>query len=126
MPGKTLIPGYRQVETFGPDEDYEQRDGQVEEEIAYVTLDLGLVEPTLVPSSSSYRLIVSRADFRLNSALSELSRTSLRRAWTRRRHSCSCPAPYSRASTSRCSAQNSCSRKRKVGCAPVSGRSRHV
>ncbi|KAI0925327.1 hypothetical protein AcV7_005598 [Taiwanofungus camphoratus] len=57
MPGKTLIPGYRQVETFGPDEDYEQRDGQVEEEIAYVTLDLGLVEPTLVPSSSSYRLI---------------------------------------------------------------------
>jgi len=49
----SLCPGYRQVESFGPDEDYES-----EEEVFYVTLDMGNVEPTLVPSSTSYRLIV--------------------------------------------------------------------
>ena len=54
-----LFPGYTQVEAFGPDEDYESNNGEVEEEVEYVTLDLGTVEPTLVPSSSSYRLIVS-------------------------------------------------------------------
>ncbi len=54
-----LFPGYKQVDAFGPDEDYESHDGEVEEEVEYVTLDLGTVEPTLVPSSSSYRLIVS-------------------------------------------------------------------
>ncbi|TFK80168.1 hypothetical protein K466DRAFT_504357 [Polyporus arcularius HHB13444] len=54
-----LFPGYKQVEAFGPDEDYESHDGEVEEEVQYVTLDLGTVEPTLVPSSSSYRLILS-------------------------------------------------------------------
>jgi len=48
----SLCPGYKQVESFGPDEDYED-----EEEVCYVTLDMGNVEPTLVPSSSSYRLI---------------------------------------------------------------------
>jgi hypothetical protein len=48
----SLCPGYKQVEEFGPDEEYE------EEEISYVTLDLGNVEPTLVPSASSYHLIV--------------------------------------------------------------------
>ncbi|EIN07349.1 hypothetical protein PUNSTDRAFT_70589 [Punctularia strigosozonata HHB-11173 SS5] len=52
-PRKTLIPGYRHVESFGPDEEYESG----EEEVEYVTLDLGTVEPTLVPSSSTYRLI---------------------------------------------------------------------
>ncbi|TFK85183.1 hypothetical protein K466DRAFT_664668 [Polyporus arcularius HHB13444] len=52
-----LFPGYEQVDAFGPDEDYESHDGEVEEEVEYVTLDLGTVEPTLVPSSSSYRLI---------------------------------------------------------------------
>ena len=50
----SLFPGYKHVEAFGPDSEYE--DG---EEVEYVTLDLGTVEPTLVPSSSSYRLIVS-------------------------------------------------------------------
>ncbi|KAL4065538.1 hypothetical protein V8B97DRAFT_2010353 [Scleroderma yunnanense] len=49
---QTLVPGYRQVEEFGPDEEYEE-----EEEVYYVTLDLGSVEPTLLPSSSTYRLI---------------------------------------------------------------------
>jgi len=48
----SLFPGYKQVEEFGIDEDYE-------EEVTYVTLDLGSIEPTLVPSSSTYRLIVS-------------------------------------------------------------------
>ncbi|KAG6888166.1 hypothetical protein C0995_010177 [Termitomyces sp. Mi166 len=47
----SLCPGYRQVEAFGPDDEYE------DEEVTYVTLDLGSIEPTLVPSSSTYRLI---------------------------------------------------------------------
>lgn len=50
----SLCPGYKQVDAFGPDEEYED-----EEEISYVVLDLGNVEPTLVPTSSTYRLIVS-------------------------------------------------------------------
>ncbi|PFH47863.1 hypothetical protein AMATHDRAFT_6330 [Amanita thiersii Skay4041] len=48
----SLCPGYKQVESFGPDDEYESG-----EEISYVTLDLGNIEPTLVPSSSTYRLI---------------------------------------------------------------------
>ena len=59
MSRSTLFPGFKQVESFGPDEDYEHlENGEIEEEVVYVTLDLGQVEPTLVPSSSSYRLIV--------------------------------------------------------------------
>ncbi|KAN0078191.1 hypothetical protein V8E55_010248 [Tylopilus felleus] len=53
MPATTLVPGYRQVDSFGPDEDYLDE----EEEVSYVTLDLGVVEPTLLPSTSTYRLI---------------------------------------------------------------------
>jgi hypothetical protein len=54
MSTETLCPGYKQVELFGPDEEYEG-----EEEVSYVTLDLGAsIEPTLVASSSNYRLIV--------------------------------------------------------------------
>ncbi|KAF8885558.1 hypothetical protein CPB84DRAFT_1685364 [Gymnopilus junonius] len=49
---QSLCPGYKQVDAFGPDDDYED-----EEEVVYVTLDMGNVEPTLVPSSTSYRLI---------------------------------------------------------------------
>ncbi|KAF8193730.1 hypothetical protein BJ912DRAFT_229784 [Pholiota molesta] len=48
----SLCPGYKQVEAFGPDEEYEDK-----EEVFYVTLDMGNIEPTLVPSSTSYRLI---------------------------------------------------------------------
>ena len=48
-----ILAGYKQVESFGHDEDYE--DG-IEE--IYVTMDLGNVDPTLLPSSSTYRLIV--------------------------------------------------------------------
>ncbi|KAJ4486685.1 hypothetical protein C8J55DRAFT_424262 [Lentinula edodes] len=51
-PSVGLCPGYRHVEQFGPDEEYED-----EVEDLYVTLDLGAVEPTLIPSSSTYRLI---------------------------------------------------------------------
>ncbi|THU89627.1 hypothetical protein K435DRAFT_590793, partial [Dendrothele bispora CBS 962.96] len=48
----TLVPGYTQVEEFGPDEEYED-----EEEVTYVTFDLGSIEPTLIPSSNEYRVI---------------------------------------------------------------------
>ncbi|KAG0704086.1 hypothetical protein DFH29DRAFT_802448 [Suillus ampliporus] len=44
--------GYRQVDSFGPDEEYVSED-----DVFYVTLDLGTVEPTLLPSSSTYRLV---------------------------------------------------------------------
>lgn len=44
--------GYRQVDSFGPDEEYSSGDEEF-----YVTLDLGTVEPTLLPSSSTYRLV---------------------------------------------------------------------
>ncbi|KAI0804542.1 hypothetical protein BC629DRAFT_1487838 [Irpex lacteus] len=53
----SLFQGFVQVEQFGDDQVYEQIDGEVIEEVEYVTLDLGSVEPTLVPSTSSYRLI---------------------------------------------------------------------
>ena len=56
---KRLAPGFRQVDSFDSDEYYERDEqGDIVEEISYVTLDLGAVEPTLVPSSSTYRLIV--------------------------------------------------------------------
>lgn len=69
MPGESLVPGYKLVETFGPDSEYETRpsvdsggneDGEeVEEEVEYVTLEIsGIadVDPNLL---TSYRLIVS-------------------------------------------------------------------
>ncbi|KAI0245935.1 hypothetical protein BJV78DRAFT_1085536, partial [Lactifluus subvellereus] len=53
-----LAPGFRQVDAFDSDEDYERDEqGDIIEEVSYVTLDLGAVEPSLVPSSSTYRLI---------------------------------------------------------------------
>jgi hypothetical protein len=56
---KRFAPGFRQVDAFDSDDNYEcDENGNVIEEVSYVTLDLGAVEPTLVPSSSSYRLIV--------------------------------------------------------------------
>ena len=59
MSRPSLFPGYAQVEFFGQDEEYEHlENGGIDEEVVYVTLDLGQVEPTLVPSTSSYRLIV--------------------------------------------------------------------
>lgn len=80
-----MIPGYKHVETFGPDEDYES-----EEDVEYVTLDLGTIEPTLVPSSSTYRLVVSHilAQFY---AETDMRRMRDSRAWTRPRHTSSSP-----------------------------------
>ena len=53
---QSLCPGYRQVDSFGAEDEYEN-----DEEVSYVTLDLGAaVEPILVASSSNYRLIVCR------------------------------------------------------------------
>ncbi|KZV93359.1 hypothetical protein EXIGLDRAFT_835774 [Exidia glandulosa HHB12029] len=46
-----LIPGYEHVEQFDNDDEYESG-----EEVEYVTLDLGNVEPTLVAQTSTYRL----------------------------------------------------------------------
>ncbi|KLO09106.1 hypothetical protein SCHPADRAFT_834401 [Schizopora paradoxa] len=45
--------GYKQVEAFGPDEEYDE---ESTEEFC-VTLDLGHIDQTLLPSSSTYRLI---------------------------------------------------------------------
>lgn len=63
MPAQSLVPGYKQVEEFGPDEEYEE-----EEEVYYVTLDLGTVQPTLLPNCSTYRLIV-RSVVRISSSM---------------------------------------------------------
>ena len=61
---KQVAPGFCQVDAFDPDDNYEcDENGDVIEEVSYVTLDLGAVEPTLVPSSSTYRLIVSGHTF---------------------------------------------------------------
>ena len=61
MTQNTLIPGYQQVTQFSSDDDEYERnaDGSIVEEVVYVTLDLGPVEPRLVPSTTEYRLIVS-------------------------------------------------------------------
>ena len=66
MPAESLVPGYKLVETFGPDSEYETRpsvdsgdEEEVEEEVEYVTLEIsGIadVDPNLL---TSYRLIVS-------------------------------------------------------------------
>ena len=50
----TLCSGFRRVEEFDPNEEYGSG-----EEVSYVIFDLGNIEPTLVPSSSTYRLIVT-------------------------------------------------------------------
>ncbi|PBK83397.1 hypothetical protein ARMGADRAFT_896891, partial [Armillaria gallica] len=51
----SLCPGYHQVNQFGPDDDYKEE----EDEIFYITLELGNVEPALIPSCDSYHLVVS-------------------------------------------------------------------
>ncbi|EJD44104.1 hypothetical protein AURDEDRAFT_88319 [Auricularia subglabra TFB-10046 SS5] len=47
----SLFPGFAHVDAFGADDEYESG-----EEVGFVTLDLGHVEPQLVPQTSSYRL----------------------------------------------------------------------
>lgn len=54
-----MFPGYKHVETFGADAEYEEG-----VEVEYVTLDLGSnVHKELVPHTSEYRLAVSRVTF---------------------------------------------------------------
>ncbi|KAK0489861.1 hypothetical protein EDD18DRAFT_1052487, partial [Armillaria luteobubalina] len=50
-PMMSLCPSYHQVTQFAPDDDYKE-----EEEITYITLELGNVEPSLIPSCGSYHL----------------------------------------------------------------------
>ncbi|TDL16309.1 hypothetical protein BD410DRAFT_777301, partial [Rickenella mellea] len=50
----TFLKGYKQVDTFAPRQQPPSAD---ETEEIYVTLDLGTVEPTLLPSCSTLRLI---------------------------------------------------------------------
>jgi hypothetical protein len=84
-PRSSLCPGYTQVTKFSPalsshksnsstldqdpnvfrpEHDRVEED-EYEEEVEYVVLDLGNTEPTLVPSSSGYRLIVCFLPFSL-------------------------------------------------------------
>ncbi|KAF7437283.1 hypothetical protein PC9H_004121 [Pleurotus ostreatus] len=53
MPSASSLSGYKHVDAFGDEEEYEEYN----EEVSYITLDLGVIEPTLVPSSAEYRLI---------------------------------------------------------------------
>ncbi|KAG6886335.1 hypothetical protein C0992_004499 [Termitomyces sp. T32_za158] len=46
----SLCPGYKHVAAFAPDDEYDD-----DEEVAYVTLDLGSVEPTLVPNADAWK-----------------------------------------------------------------------
>lgn len=73
-PRTSLCPGYTNVTTFSPllsspksksnttnvneEEEESEDESEYEEDIEYVVLDLGNIEPTLVPSSQTYRLIV--------------------------------------------------------------------
>ncbi|KZS95200.1 hypothetical protein SISNIDRAFT_408723 [Sistotremastrum niveocremeum HHB9708] len=54
---ESLVSGSRHVDEFGDEEDYtSDSDGDVEEEVSYVTLDLGQIHPTLLPSCSTCRI----------------------------------------------------------------------
>jgi len=67
-PRSSLCPGHKHVSAFSPslsspkssstDAKAAEEDVGYAEEVEYVALDLGNIEPTLVPSSSTYRLIV--------------------------------------------------------------------
>ena len=48
-----MLQGYKEVEDFDPDEEYED-----EEEEEYITLDLSGIDPALVTSNSQFRLVV--------------------------------------------------------------------
>ena len=54
----SICPGYKHVEAFSNDDDYYESEEEEEEQVSYITLDLGDVEPQLVPNASTYRLIV--------------------------------------------------------------------
>lgn len=92
-PMASLCPGYKHVEAFGPDDEYEDEDD--DSQVEYVTLDMGSIEPTLVPSSSTYRLIV-RCFFGLGDPHPRADAVE-ERASTRPRRSCSFLGLFSRA-----------------------------
>lgn len=61
---ETLYSGFKLVGQFDDDDQYESdEDGDVDEEISYVTLDLGQIHPTLLPSCSSCRIAVHLTEF---------------------------------------------------------------
>ena len=69
MPAEPLVPGYKLVECFGPDSEYETRpsadsrenegEEEVEEEVEYVTLEISGIADVDSNLLTSYRLIVS-------------------------------------------------------------------
>jgi hypothetical protein len=69
MPAESLVPGYKLVESFGPDSEYETRpsvnsggnegEEEVEEEVEYVTLEISGIADVDSNLLTSYRLIVS-------------------------------------------------------------------
>lgn len=100
-----LAPGFCHVDAFDTDDNYERDEqGEVIEEISYVTLDLGAVEPTLVPSSSTYRLMVSPS-IPWSLDLSAILKPC--RAWIRQPHFFNSQARFSRVPTSHCLALSS-------------------
>jgi hypothetical protein len=107
---KRLAPGFRQVDAFGPDDNYECDDnGDVIEETSYITLDLGAVEPTLVPSSSTYRLIVCG-----HSSCALSARLTSCRAWIHQPPFFSSLARFFKVYTSHCSVLSSSLPRTKV------------
>lgn len=108
----SLYPDHHYVETFGDDDEYERdENGNIIEEVEYVTVDLGVVEPTLVPSTSSYRLIVS-PNLRTHTRL--LTYSLSLRALTHRRPSCSYLGPFSKENTRLYLERNFCSQMHKA------------
>lgn len=97
--------GHRQVDSFGPDEEYLSE----EEEVVYATLDLGTVEPTLLSSSSTYRLVVSTRP-----CLSWHHYKSNQRAWIPLRHFCNFLARFLGVGMMRSLVRSFCSQKAKV------------
>jgi len=70
MPAESLVPGYKLVESFGSDSEYETRpsvdsaggnegEEEVEEEVEYVTLEISGIADVDSNLLTSYRLIVS-------------------------------------------------------------------
>ncbi len=99
FPVMLLCPDYHQVTQFGPDDNYKEEE---EEEIFYITLKLGNIEPVLIPSCDSYHLVVS--PFLCSSSCGSL----YSRAWTLRCHFYILLGRCSRVGTRQCWGGNVC------------------
>jgi hypothetical protein len=88
----TLFPGYQLVETFGSNDDYETALDHtgVEEVVSYITLDIAGIDPALLASSSSYRLIVHL----ICSTPRHAVLITIFRVWTLRPHICNYQVPF--------------------------------